>query len=232
MAWAAARTLWFAASLDGVLRHDNLQGFALDAAGGLHVATRLALDGRPLHLPQGYDHIGAVAYAPDGCLYAPVEDAARRAPLLFRFAPGGELARTCRLRHQSHAPWVALHGDSLFSSDFHDVLSVCEYATPSCAPRGCHPLPDTLHGVQGGAFDPGGASDPGGLLYLSATGGPRGPGVYAIDLAAAALAYHIPVCVGPLCLGEIEGLTVNATHLLVSGSYGLWWAALVWKRRA
>jgi hypothetical protein len=223
-AWVAARTLWLVASFGGVLRHDNLQGFALDADGGLHVATRLAVDGHRVRLLPGYNHIGAVAYAPDGTLYAPVEDAARRAPLLFHYRADGSVESACALRHQTHAPWAALRGDAVFSSDFHAPHAVCEYAARSCAPRASHPLPVHLHDVQGGAFDRDG------LLLLSATDGPHGAGVYAVDLAAGALAYHLPVCVGAFCLGEIEGLTLNATHLLVSGSYGLWWAALVWVR--
>ena len=223
--WLAARTLWFAVSWARVFHHDNLQGFALDGAGGLHVATRLTIDGRPVRLPAGYDHVGAVAYAPGGWLYVPVEDSRRTTPQLFKYGPNGELDSTCRLRQQSHAPWVAAHGPSLFSSEFDNVGAVCEYVLPSCTPRGCRPLSEVVHGVQGGAFDPRAS-----LLYLAAEGGSRGTGVYAFDFATGTLADHIPVCVGPLCLGEIEGVTVNGTHLIVGGSYGLWWLALVWTR--
>jgi hypothetical protein len=225
MAWAAARTLWFAVALARVLRHDNLQGFALDGTGGLRVATRLTFDGRAVRLPGGYDHVGAPAYAPGGWLLLPVEDAARTAPLLLTFRPDGALDSTCGLRQQRHAPWVAARGASFFSSEFGGVRAVCEYAAPACRPRGCRPLGATLDGMQGGAFDP-----RSGALLLAAGRGPRGAGVYAFDPESGALETHLPVCVGPFCLGEIEGLAVNETHLVVGGSYGLWWLALVWTR--
>jgi hypothetical protein len=216
-------TTWLAVSFTDISAGNSLQGFVFDSNGTLHTVTRLGVDGAALRLPAGYSHVGAGAFAGATTFTVPLEKDTRRDSLVALFV-GNNLTSTCELAQQQHAPWVSLYSNDtlLLSSDFDSVTRVCSYAMPPvCEARGCSALPGAFSGVQGGAVS-------GGTLFLASEAGPCGRGITLLEFPSLEVLGFVPVCVGFWCMGEIEGVSVFGSRVVLAGNYGAWRVRMEW----